>query len=292
MKVRATATTPTRNTVGALLREARGRLGGVSTTARCDAEVLLGEAVGLSRAALIASADQTVDAATLERFGHLLEERLRGRPIAYLLGRREFWSLDLLVNAYTLIPRPETETLVKTALGIIDAKAPVRVADLGTGTGAVALAIASERRGAQVLATDMSDAALEVARANADRHRIHNVEFRAGGWFGPLRGLRFHVIVSNPPYVAEGDPHLNEGDLRFEPQTALVAGTDGLEAIREIVAGAPSFLLPAGWLILEHGGDQGPAVRELLRRHGFGAISTATDLAGLERVTAGARRDA
>ena len=187
----------------------------------------------------------------------------------------------------TLIPRPETERLVELALERLPDDRPLRVADLGTGSGAIALALASERPLAQVVATDLSGDALRVAQANAETNRIANVAFRQGSWLAPLAGQRFDLIASNPPYIADGDPHLMQGDLRYEPPAALSSGADGLDAIREIVATAPAYLLPGGWLLLEHGWDQGEAIRALLLAAGFVDVATETDLEQRDRVTLG-----
>ena len=237
---------------------------------------------------LYAHGDAAVPAAAVAGFRALVARREAGEPVAYLLGRRGFWTLDLAVTPDTLIPRPETELLVEQALARLDAAAPARVADLGTGSGAIALAVASERPVAQVVATDRSEAALAVARGNAVANGLEGrVEFRAGDWFAPLAGERFDLVASNPPYIAEGDPHLAEGDLRHEPPAALASGADGLEAIRRIVAAAPGHLRPGGWLLLEHGFDQGPAVRALLVAAGFGEVATVPDLEARDRVSLG-----
>jgi len=189
-------------------------------------------------------------------FTALIERRQQGEPIAYITGRREFWSLDLAVSPATLIPRPETELLVEQALARIRLEEPSRIADLGTGCGAIALAIAHERPQARVLAIDSSDAALEIARANAESLGVASIEFHLGEWFAPVENQRFDIVVSNPPYLRADDPHLRVGDLRFEPRAALVAGTEGLEAIRAIAHAALAHLAAGGWLLLEHGFDQ------------------------------------
>ncbi|HEX9810790.1 MAG TPA: peptide chain release factor N(5)-glutamine methyltransferase [Burkholderiales bacterium] len=255
-----------------------------SPTARLDAEVLLRHASGLTLADAVAQPRRPLSDAIRAAFTALIERRRQGEPIAYITGRREFWSLDLAVSPATLIPRPETELLVEQALARIPADAPSRIVDLGTGCGAIALAIASERPRARVMATDISEAALAVARANAARLGISNVEFRFGDWFVPLRTERFDVVVSNPPYVVPEDPHLREGDLRFEPCVALVAdGPDGLDAIRAIASTARANLVPGGWLLLEHGLDQAPDVHGILARAGYVEIRSYKDLAGHDR---------
>jgi len=248
---------------------------------------LLLHVLGRDRAWLFAHGGDPLPASDAAAFDALLTRRAVGEPLAYLLGRRGFWTLDLQVSPATLIPRPETERLVELSLERLPDDRPLRIADLGTGSGAIALALASERPLAQVVATDLSDDALQFAQANAMTNRIANVAFRQGSWRVPLAGERFDLIASNPPYIAEGDPHLAQGDLRFEPPTALSSGSDGLDAIREIVALAPAHLLPGGWLLLEHGWDQGEAIRALLIAAGFADVATERDLERRDRVTLG-----
>lgn len=272
-------------TVRALLGEGASALAGDERVR--EAELLLQQALVRPRAWLFAHDDAVVDAAAVTTFRTLVARRARGEPLAYITRRREFWSLDLDVSPDVLIPRPETELLVELALQRIASDAAVGVADLGTGSGAIALAIAHERPTARVCATDASVAALAVARGNAARLRLGNVEFAAGDWFAAVANRRFDVVVSNPPYVAVGERHLAAGDVRYEPRSALVAGADGLDAIRAIVAAAPAHLLAGGWLLLEHGFDQGGAVRGLLERHGFVEVFTALDLEQRERVSGG-----
>lgn len=284
----AAVRTNDRPTVGSLLRRGESELAG-GDSPRLDAEVLLGGARRCSRAALFRDRDEAPAAEVIELYLRWVAERARGVPVAYLVGRREFWSLDLEVTAATLIPRPETELLVERALPLIGDRTGIRVADLGTGSGALALAIASERPAVSVVATDSCEAALAVAARNAARLGIRNVSFRQGNWYGPLAALVFDVIVSNPPYVRAGDPHLREGDPRFEPETALVGGADGLEAIREIVANGGSHLAPGGSLAVEHGQEQGAAVRELMIAAGYRDVLTYRDLANRERATFGRR---
>ena len=264
-----------------VLRAARGRVDAA------DAELLLAHVLGASRGWLFAHGDEPLGTDARARFDALLARRQAGEPVAYLTGRQGFWSLDLAVTPATLVPRPETELLVELALERLHPDLPLRLADLGTGSGAIALAIAHERPRARVVATDASDAALAVAAGNAARNGIANVEFRGGDWYGPLRGERFDLLASNPPYIALGDPHLGEGDLRFEPPSALSSGMDGLDAIRTIVAGAPAHLHAGGWLLLEHGWTQGEAVRALMQAAGFTDVLTAQDLEGRDRVTLG-----
>ncbi|WP_066097734.1 peptide chain release factor N(5)-glutamine methyltransferase [Xanthomonas massiliensis] len=266
-----------------LLRQA------AATIDRFDAEALLLHALGRDRAWLFAHGEAPVDADAATAFARLVERRARGEPVAYLTGRRGFWTLDLEVTPATLIPRPETELLVEQALALLPQGEPLRVADLGTGSGAVALAIARERPLAAVVATDLYGPTLAVATRNARANGVDNVWFRRGDWFVALGRERFDLIASNPPYIAAGDPHLAQGDLRFEPAPALASGADGLDAIRRLVAGAPAHLVPGGWLLLEHGWDQGEAVRALLEAGGYAGVATVRDLEDRDRVSLGRR---
>ncbi len=254
---------------------------------RLEAQMLLLHALGRAprdRAWLLAHDADVLPAATAAQLQTLASHRLAGEPMAYLLGHKDFHGLTLQVDARVLDPRDDTETLVDWALALLPADAPRRVLDLGTGSGAIALAIAHQRPLAQVLAVDASADALAVAAANARRLKLP-VEFHQGHWFGPVAGQRFDLIVSNPPYIAEGDVHLPA--LAHEPRAALVSGADGLDDIRAIVAGAAAHLAPGGWLLLEHGHDQGPAVRALLVAAGFDAVATEADLEGRDRVARG-----
>ena len=253
--------------------------------ARREAALLLCHALGVTDAWLVAHADDSVDPEHATAFRDLVARRARGEPVAYLTGTRGFHALELQVTPDVLIPRPETELLVDCALQRIPEDAEWAVADLGTGSGAIALAIARARPRAKVVATDASGVALAVARANADRLALRNVEFAQGDWCAALGDAWFDLIVSNPPYIAEGDPHLHEGDLRFEPAAALASGSDGLDAIRIIVRDARAHLRDGGWLLFEHGFDQGPAVRGLLAMHGYAEVFTERDLEGRERVS-------
>lgn len=272
-----------------LVDAAIARLREASPTPRIDVEALAQHAFGVSRAALIAGTGATPSDAHTERFLALIERRRAGEPVAYLTGRREFWSLELRVSPAVLIPRPETELLVEQALLRIPIEAAGAVFDLGTGSGALALAIAHERPHARVYATDSARDALDVAVANAARLGLHRVDFRHGDWFAPLAGIEAEVVVSNPPYVRVDDPHLAAGDLRFEPRAALAAGADGLDAIRRIAADAPHYLRRGGWLLLEHGRDQGDAVRALLAGRGYTEIAQHRDMSGHDRVVSARR---
>lgn len=265
-----------------LLAAATARLGD-----RAEAGILLAHALGKPRSWLVAHADDVPDAAGAEAFAALVERRAAGEPVAYLTGRRGFWTLELEVTPATLIPRPETELLVELALARLPQDGAPRVADLGTGSGAIALALARECPHARVLATDASAAALAVARRNAEANRLRNVAFAESDWFAALAGERFDLIVSNPPYIAAGDPHLTQGDLRFEPGSALASGSDGLDDIRRIVDGARAHLVAGGWLLFEHGWDQGAAARGLLEAAGYGTVFTAQDLEQRDRVSGG-----
>ena len=275
------------DTVRQLLDDAAAALADASPAPRLDAELLLAHALGQARSHLHAHPEKTLDARALEAFWVLVAARRRGEPIAYLTSKREFWSLELKVTPATLIPRHETELLVELALQRIPPDAGWKILDLGTGSGAIALALAHERPRCRIVATDRSVTALAVAEENAARLRIANVEFLEGDWFMPVAERRFQIIVSNPPYVPERDPHLDAGDLRYEPRTALTAGPQGLDDLRRIVGAASGHLEPGGWLLLEHGHDQGEAVRALLAARGFEGAATFKDLAGQDRVSGG-----
>ncbi len=261
-----------------------------SPTPRLDAEALVMQVCGLTRAQLITRAEDVLAPEQESQLRVLLARRARGEPVAYLTGVREFWSLELQVTPAVLIPRPETELLVEQTLAHIPVDAGLTVADLGTGSGAVALAIAHERPHVKVIATDISEAAIAVATRNAERLGIRNIEFRRGDWLAPLAGHRVDIIVSNPPYIAGNDPHLAGGDLCFEPRAALTPGPEGLEALRRLAPDAAAHLAPAGWLLVEHGYDQAAAVRAIFHEAGLHRVVTHQDLAGLDRVTAGCPR--
>ena len=260
---------------------------------RADADVLLCHLLGCRRSYLMTWPERELDAAQQARLQDWLSRRLNGEPIAHLIGEREFWSLPLKVSPATLIPRPDTEVLVEQALAhlpprpVAPDQAPCTLLDLGTGTGAIALALKSERPDADVWAVDRMPEAAALARANSAALGLP-ITVRDGSWFEPLSGAPcFGMIVSNPPYIDGADPHLAEGDVRFEPRSALVADEQGLADIRLIVAGAPAHLLPGGWLLLEHGWQQGEAVRQLLLQHGYSQVETVRDYGDNERVTLG-----
>jgi release factor glutamine methyltransferase len=277
--------------VAALLREGIQRLAALEEGAQ-EAALLLAHALRRSRSWLYAHGDDPPDAAGAAWYRRLIEARLHGTPVAYLTGTRGFWSLQLDVTPDTLIPRPETERLVELALERLPHDVALDVVDLGTGSGAIALAIAAERPRVRMVAVDASADALRVARRNADAISLARVEFLHGSWWSLLGGRRFDLVLSNPPYIADDDQHLEQGDLRFEPRMALASGADGLDAIRCIAAGAPAHLHAGGWLLVEHGWQQGRSVRGLFADAGLVDVTSTTDLAGRERVTLGRLGDA
>lgn len=276
-------------TIDDALREAAARLA-VSPTPRLDAEVLLAHVCRVERTWLYTWGDRELAAEQAERFMALVARRVEGEPVAYLTGRREFWGLELETSPATLIPRPDTERLVEAALDVATAEKG-RLLDLGTGTGAVALAFASERPGWQVVGTDLAASAVRLATGNAERLAIANATFIESDWFAALTGQRFDIIVSNPPYIAEDDPHLARDDVRFEPRSALVAADAGMAALDWLIRMAPHHLTRDGWLWLEHGFEQGPAVRRRLACTGYRQVISHRDLAGLERVSGGTWED-
>jgi release factor glutamine methyltransferase len=253
---------------------------------RRDAEILLAAAWNLSRGELLARAGEPVPGDVATRFQALSARRARGEPVAYLLGRREFWSLEFEVSAAVLVPRPETEMLVERVLARLTASAAC-VADLGTGSGAIAIAFAHERPGWQVIGTDVSTQALVIARRNGARLAADRVEWLEGDWYAALGGRRFDAIASNPPYIAAADPVLDGDGLRHEPRGALTPGADGLRALATLINGAPEHLAAGGWLFLEHGATQGATLRDALVARGFTHVTSHRDLAGHERVTEG-----
>jgi release factor glutamine methyltransferase len=257
-----------------------------SPTARLDVELLLAAALGKNRSFLRTWPERIVGTEAAARFAGYLERRRQGEPVAYILGQQGFWSLDLEVAPHTLIPRPDTELLVELALRRLPQE-QAQVLDLGTGTGAIALALGRERAGWQVMAVDRVAEAVTLAERNRVRLGLANVQVQKSHWFSALQGQRFDLILSNPPYIRSHDPHLSEGDVRFEPASALVSGVDGLDDIRHIVARAPEYLNTGGWLLLEHGYDQAAQVRALLDAEGFEQVESCTDLGGHERVTLG-----
>lgn len=273
-------------TLANAIRDAASRLPGGE--ARLEAELLLAHALDRPRSWFYAHAGDLLEPRDAIAFAELLRRREGGEPVAQITGHRGFWSLELAVTPDTLIPRPETELLVELALDRLPRTEPRRVLDLGTGTGAIALAIASERPLADVTAVDASQAALDVARDNAADAGL-SLRLLQADWFSAVAGETFDLVASNPPYIADGDPHLQQGDLRFEPRAALASGPDGLDAIRVITRDAPAHLVPGGWLLVEHGYDQGPAVRELFTAAGLKSVATERDLEQRDRVTLGRR---
>lgn len=265
----------------------KATLGITANEARLEVQMLLQQTLAVVRAYLLAHPEQMLSAAQQAAYAAMLQRRMHGEPIAYILGEREFFGLKFQVTQATLIPRPESELLVELALQHIPAHGHFRVLDLGTGSGALAIAIAHSRADAQVIAVDASETALQVARSNAQRLGIANLHFRQSDWFSALAGQRYDLIVSNPPYIAADDEHLSRGDVRFEPISALAAGADGLDDIRHIVAHAADFLERGAWLLLEHGYDQAANVRDLLRQAGYTEVHSARDIAGIERVSCG-----
>jgi release factor glutamine methyltransferase len=270
-------------TIQSALAEARGRVDAV------DARVLLSGVLGRDAAYLIAHGDDALTAEQALTYDAWVARRANGEPVAYIIGHREFYGRTFRVTPDVLIPRPDTEVLVDVALQTLRATTDRRVLDLGAGSGCIALTLAAECAGAHVTGVDASQAALDVARANAAALNLQRVEWRMSDWFQALGARRYDVIVSNPPYIAAHDEHLGQGDLRYEPRVALTPGGDGLDAIRRIVRDSLDHLVPGGWLWFEHGHDQGPACRALLQQCGYEAIATHRDLASIERVTGGMR---
>ena len=273
-------------TVSEFLQTATRELQATSSTPRLDAEVLVMHVCGLDRSGIITHGHRGLTDDQQYRLKKLIVRRWQGEPIAYITGTREFWSMEFNVSPATLIPRPETELLVEKALAPIPRDAEWTIADLGTGCGAIALALAKERPHCRVIATDISPQALEVARSNAMKFGLTNIEFREGNWFEPIADMQLDLMVSNPPYVRANDPHLDQGDVRFEPELALAAGPEGLDAIRQIALSAREHLNPDAWVLFEHGWDQAAAIGQLLHQLGYRNIVCYPDLGGRDRVTA------
>ena len=257
-----------------------------STSAHFDAEILMAHVLESTRSFLFANPELELPYKRSEAFKKLIKRRMHGQPIAYLTESSEFWSLPLRVSPAVLIPRPDTELLVEAALKKMPSDAAWRIVDLGTGSGAIALALASERKKCEIHGTDISQAAIHLARGNASQLGLNHVQFHLGSWNEPLDG-KFHLVLSNPPYIDADDPHLSQGDLRFEPRTALTPGLDGLSAIRKISQLARHMLLEGGWIMFEHGWEQGSATRAILKDANFINIETLRDLQDHERVTVG-----
>jgi len=273
------------HTIGTYVNDAAAILSIGADTARLDAEILMGMVLRRPRSYLHTHPDRHLDPLEAAEFEMLVRRRFSGEPIAYITGVKEFWSMPLRVNQHVLIPRPETELLVEKALARTPVDEATRMLDLGTGSGAVALAMARERPRAEVIGVDNSPEALRIARLNAQVLRIRNVEFLESNWFDAVRGQKFHIVVSNPPYVINRDEYLMAGALRFEPQDALAGGDDGLEAIRAIIDRAHNYIVRQGWMLLEHGADQQKSVQRLLEAQRYYDIHCYQDLAGNDRVT-------
>ncbi len=274
-------------TIRTAIQQAERELRDTSDSPRLDAELLLAHSLGETRTYLMTWPDQALDEQQLAGFRSLLARRQAGEPIAYITGEREFWSLPLSVSPEVLIPRADTELLVELALERIPKDGELHIADLGTGSGAIALAIARERPRCHVVASDIAATALAVARFNAMQLGLSNIEYRLGSWLEALDEEMFDMILSNPPYIAENDPHLARGDVRYEPRHALSSGRDGLKDLRIIAKGARRHLREGGWLLVEHGYDQGEAVQRLMKKAGYSAVACHADLAGNDRVTVG-----
>jgi release factor glutamine methyltransferase len=273
-------------TISELLQKGELGING-SESARLDAEILFCDVMQFSRSRIYSHPEQAVPEDKSVLFQSLIEQRQQGHPIAHLTGKKEFWSLELTVNKDTLIPRPETELLVETALQMIPENTAFNILDLGTGSGAIAIAIASERADCKIIATDINSNALTVAKNNAETHRIENIQFCLSDWYKNISSQSFDLIVSNPPYIKQDDEHLSQGDVRFEPELALVAGADGMQAINIILDSAEHYLASNACLLIEHGYDQKPLVQEAFLKHGLKRVKTFQDLSGQDRITLG-----
>lgn len=273
--------------IKSVLRDAAGTLALVSDSAVLDAEILLCMALNKPRSHLRAWPDHQLQPEHLTAFQALLEQRQNGMPVAYITRNREFWSRDFQVTPDVLIPRPDTELLIELSLKLIPADQSIKIIDLGTGSGIIAITLAAERPQAQISATDFSLNALRIAQLNADKHRINNIQFYQSNWFADVPATKFNLIISNPPYIAEDDSHLQQGDVRFEPQTALCAAEQGLGDIKIIAAAARNYLEPYGHLLIEHGYDQPQQVQTLFKDLHYDNVQTYTDLSGQPRVTYG-----
>lgn len=275
------------HSIKSALAESTSTLASISESALLDAEILLCQVLQKDRSHLRAWPDKQLEATQLKQFKALVEERQKGMPVAYLTGRREFWSRDFLVTPDVLIPRPDTELLIELSLQLTPPDQPAKLLDLGTGSGIIAITLAAERPHSQVIATDLIPAALEIAKRNAKRHHITNIRFQQSDWLDNVPDTQFDLIVSNPPYIAEDDSHLQEGDIRFEPQTALVAAQHGLQAIETIVKSACRHLKPHGHLLIEHGYNQQLLVQTIFQDLRYDKVHTYQDLSGQPRVTYG-----
>lgn len=275
------------NSIEATLKEASARLQRLSESPRLEAEVLLAKTLGQTRSHLRAWPERSLSAEQTTAFWTLVRTRQQGTPIAYLTGTREFWSRDFIVTPDVLIPRPETELLVELSLQRVPADRPARIVDLGTGSGIIAITLAAERPLAEVIAVDFSLPALRIAKLNAEKHRIRNIQLCHSNWFADVPKAQFHLIVSNPPYIAEDDSHLEQGDLRFEPKSSLCAPEQGLSDIRRIADTARARLYPGGHLLIEHGYNQQQTAQSVFKEFGYDEVETCNDLAGQPRATYG-----
>lgn len=276
-----------RHQIAEQLAHAIKKISAISETPRLEAELLLAHVLKVSRVYLHTWPEREINADSLSQFAEFIARRCRGEPLAYILEVKEFWSLELLVTPDTLIPRPETEMLVELILNYLPKEKVCKLVDLGTGSGAIALAIAKERPHWQIIATDRLSEPLQIAKLNAQRHHINNVLFVQASWLRGFAMQSFDAVVSNPPYIAENDAHLSSLELKYEPQTALVAANEGFAAYEEIIAQAPDYLLNDGFLLVEHGQRQGNKIQELMRNHHFKNIKQHYDLAGIDRVCSG-----
>lgn len=272
-------------TVSQVLKKAARCLTTTSDSARFDAELLLSYVIQKDRSYFYTWPDKLIAKSQQQHFEQLIQQRLQGQPIAYMVGKQAFWTLDLKVTKDTLIPRPETELLIETALDYYHPHAPLNILDLGTGTGAIALAMASEFTQSQIVAVDLSHKALQVAQDNAARHQLHNVQFLQSDWFSNIPAQKFDLILSNPPYIEVDDPHLQQGDVRYEPRLALHSGIDGFNDIQHIIQQSQSYLKPQSWLMFEHGYQQAKKARQYLAQARFESIQSLRDLAGHERIS-------
>jgi release factor glutamine methyltransferase len=276
---------PSQVTIRTILYAAAQTLEQGSDSPRLDAELLLAHILGRNRSYLYSHPETLLDSEQIDQYDGLLRRRHRGEPLAYLIGSKEFWSLPLSVNQHVLVPRAETELLIDVALACFPPERSIRAVDLGTGSGALAVALSHERPHWQLVATDISKSALKTARSNAHALALRNIHFLSGNWFTPLKNLSFELIICNPPYIDSCDPHLNQPELGYEPRQALVSKDHGLGNIKHIVKKAPLHLVRDGFLIIEHGYNQGASVRNLLEQRGFSAVSSHLDLSGHERAS-------
>ena len=273
-------------TVTELLQKAEQSIS-CSDSARLDAEILFCDVMQFNRSKIYSHPEQIVPDDKSALFQSLIEQRQQGHPIAHLTGKKEFWSLELAISEDTLIPRPETELLVETALQMVPDDAVFNILDLGTGSGAIAVAIASERPDCKIVATDINKNALAMAEKNAETHQLENIQFHLSDWYQNIPSQEFDLIVSNPPYIKQDDEHLSQGDVRFEPELALVAGADGMQAIDMILENAKQYLASDAYLLIEHGYDQKQLVHEAFLKHDFKQLKTFQDLSGQDRMTMG-----